>query len=176
MLRLSVFQRLVCHAYRCSVPQVRCRVVEVTLSLCSQGLSNAAWWHVYANACRVQEVLTDEQQMHQLDLAAFFRHMCQRCRMTCTIFRDEGSAFTVLASLRLETPVMARIRIGLLQLLPQADQEALAERYVCVIRHTETAASSCSLVPVVNSLQGLFIYSAGCFNNVCQCSVKDLSY
>ena len=56
---------------------------------------------------------------------------------------------------------MDRVKIGLLQLLPQADQEAFAERYVCVIRHTETAASSCSLVSVVNSLQGLFRYNAG---------------
>ena len=90
------------------------KLVEVTFSLCPQGLSNAAWWHVYANARRVQQVLTDEQQMHQLDLAAFFRHMCQRCHMTCTIFRDEGSAFHVLGSLQLETPVMDRIRTGLL--------------------------------------------------------------
>ena len=135
------------------------QLVKVTLSLCSQVLSNAAWWHVYANARRVQEVLTDEQQMHQLDLAAFFRHMCQRCHMTCTIFRDEASAFRVLASLRLETPVMDRVKIGLLQLLPQLDQEAFAERYVCV---------SCCIakvlqfpfVPVTNGLQDLFRYSA----------------
>jgi len=111
------------------------KLVELTFSLCSQGLSNAAWWHVYANARRVQQVLTDEQQMHQLDLAAFFRHMCQRCHMTCTIFRDEGSAFCVLGSLRLETSVMDRIKLGLLQLLPQAEQEAFAERYMYVVLH-----------------------------------------
>ncbi|KAL0044208.1 hypothetical protein WJX82_004293 [Trebouxia sp. C0006] len=93
-----------------------------------QGLSNAAWWHVYANAHRVQQVLTDEQRMHQLDLAAFFRHMCQRCHLACTIFRDEGSAFTVLGSLQLETPVMDRIRTGLLPLL-LAHQEPFAERW-----------------------------------------------
>ena len=116
--------------------------VEVTLSVCSQVLSNAAWWHVYADARRVQEVLTDEQRMHQLDLAAFFRHMCQRCHMTCTIFRDEASAFRVLATLRLETPVMDRVKIGLLQLLPQVDQEAFVERYMCVMLHDTTAAIS----------------------------------
>lgn len=128
------------------------QLVEVTLSVCSQVLSNAAWWHVYANARRVQEVLTDEQRMHQLDLAAFFRHMCQRCHMTCTIFQDEASAFRVLASLRLETPVMDRVKIGLLQLLPQVDQEAFAERYVyvscCMTKllpfQTPTVSKTCS--------------------------------
>ncbi len=122
------------------------KLVEVTFSLCPQGLSNAAWWHVYANARRVQQVLTDEQQMHQLDLAAFFRHMCQRCHMTCTIFRDEGSAFHVLGSLQLETPVMERIRTGLLPLL-LAHQEPFAERFVYVGLHIATAASSCKVFP-----------------------------
>ena len=131
------------------------KLVEVTCSLCPQGLSNAAWWHVYANARRVQQVLTDEQRMHQLDLAAFFRHMCQRCHLACTIFRDEGSAFVVLGSLQLETPVMDRIKIGLLQLLPQADQEAFAERFVCVELHILQSCSCCIQSP------GLFRYSAG---------------
>ncbi len=136
------------------------KLVEVTCSLCPQGLSNAAWWHVYANARRVQQVLTDEQRMHQLDLAAFFRHMCQRCHLACTIFRDEGSAFTVLGSLQLETPVMDRIRTGLLPLL-LAHQEPFAERFVYVGLHIETAACSCNVVPIADSLQGLFRYSAG---------------
>lgn len=136
------------------------KLIEVTCSLCPQGLSNAAWWHVYANARRVREVLTDEQQMHQLDLAAFFRHMCQHCHMTCTISRDESSAFCVLGSLRLELPVMDRVKIGMLQLLRLADQKAFAERFVCVGLHIETAATSCNPVPVADSLQALFRYGA----------------
>ncbi|KAL0022965.1 hypothetical protein WJX77_012206 [Trebouxia sp. C0004] len=96
---------------------------------CPQALSNAVWLHAYANARRVQQVLTDEQEMHHLDLAAFFRHMCQRCHMTRTIFRDEGSAFHVLGRIRIEGSVMDRVKIGLLQLLPPAGLQAFAERW-----------------------------------------------
>lgn len=76
-------------------------------------------------------MLSNEQQQHKLNMAAFLRHTLQRCHVVCCTFRDETAALNLMDKLRLETPVMDRIKTGMLQQLSETDnREAFIDRCV----------------------------------------------